>query len=159
MTASTPTSESAALTRSRRPAPGSRYSGNSAGPSSSRASIAGTAIRNTDPHQKRSSSAPPSTGPTAVPAENTAAHTPMARPRCLGSTNMCRIRARVEGSRVAPATPSRARVAMSIPALLAKAAITDATPNVAAPASSRRRRPIRSPSVPIVINEPATRKP
>ena len=35
----------------------------------------------------------------------------------------------------------------------------DATANAAAPISSSRRRPIRSPSVPMVISDPATRKP
>ena len=72
---------------------------------------------------------------------------------------MLRISDRVDGARVAPATPSRARVAMSISALVEKAASTEATPNAAAPISSSRRRPIRSPSVPMVISEPATRKP
>ena len=55
--------------------------------------------------------------------------------------------------------PSSARVAISISALVENAASTDATPNAAAPISSSRRRPMRSPSVPIVISEPATRKP
>ena len=65
----------------------------------------------------------------------------------------------VDGASVAPATPSSARMAMSISALLENAATTEATPNAAAPIRSSRRRPIRSPSVPIVINDPATRKP
>ena len=72
---------------------------------------------------------------------------------------MLRISDRVDGARVAPATPSRARVAISISALVEKAASTEATPNAAAPISSSRRRPIRSPSVPMVISEPATRNP
>ena len=72
---------------------------------------------------------------------------------------MFRINERVEGAIVAPATPSRARAAISISALLEYAAITDATPKAAAPISSNRRRPMRSPSVPIVIKEPATRNP
>ena len=72
---------------------------------------------------------------------------------------MLRISDRVEGASVAPATPSSARVAISISALVENAASTEATPNAAAPISSSRRRPIRSPSVPIVISEPATRNP
>jgi len=72
---------------------------------------------------------------------------------------MLRIRDRVEGARVAPAIPSRARATISISALEEKAASTDATPNAAAPIINSRRRPMRSPSVPIVISEPATRKP
>ena len=62
----------------------------------------------------------------------------------------------VEGMIVAPATPSRARATISISGLEAYAATTDATPNAAAPISSSRRRPIRSPSVPIVTRKPAS---
>ena len=72
---------------------------------------------------------------------------------------MLRIRDRVDGASVAPATPSSARVAMSISALRENAASTDAAPNAAAPIMSSRRRPMRSPRVPMVISEPATRKP
>jgi hypothetical protein len=83
----------------------------------------------------------------------------MAKVRCAGSANMLRIRDRVEGARVAPAMPSTARIAISIAALVENAASTEATPNAAAPIKSSRRRPIRSPSVPIVINKPATMNP
>ena len=76
-----------------------------------------------------------------------------------GSRNMLRISDSVDGARVAPAMPSSARVAISIPALVENAASTDATPNAAAPISSRRRRPIRSPRVPIVISEPGDQEP
>jgi hypothetical protein len=72
---------------------------------------------------------------------------------------MLRMSESVDGASVAPATPSNARVAISISALFENAAITDAPPKAAAPISSRRRRPILSPSVPIVISDPATRKP
>ena len=72
---------------------------------------------------------------------------------------MLRIRDSVDGARVAPATPSSARVAISISALVENAASTEATPKAAAPISSSRRRPMRSPRVPMVISEPATRKP
>ncbi len=72
---------------------------------------------------------------------------------------MLRIRESVEGASVAPAIPSSARAAISISALVESAASTEAAPNAAAPISSNRRRPIRSPSVPIVISNPATRKP
>ncbi len=83
----------------------------------------------------------------------------MATVRWAGSRNMLRIRERVDGASVAPAIPSSARVAMSISALIAKAASTEATPNAAAPMSSSRRRPIRSPRVPMVISDPATMNP
>ena len=58
---------------------------------------------------------------------------------------MFRMSDRVEGATVAPASPSTARLAMSISAVLAKAAITEAIPKAAAPISKRRRRPMRSP--------------
>ena len=83
----------------------------------------------------------------------------MATVRCPACKNMLRIRDRVDGARVAPAIPSNARVAMSIWALLENAASTEATPNAAAPIRSSRRRPIRSPSVPMVISDPAIRNP
>ena len=72
---------------------------------------------------------------------------------------MLRISDRVDGARVAPATPSRARAAISISALVENAASTEATPKPAAPISSSRRRPIRSPRVPMVISDPATMNP
>ena len=55
--------------------------------------------------------------------------------------------------------PSRARAPISISALVEKAASSDATPNAPAPIKSMRRRPIQSPSVPILTSEPASRKP
>jgi hypothetical protein len=78
---------------------------------------------------------------------------------CFGSWNMLRIKDMVEGATVAPAIPSKARVAISISALVENAASTDATPKAAAPIRSSRRRPKRSPSVPMVSSEPATRNP
>ena len=159
MTASTAANDSAALTRSSRPASGSRYSGSVIGPSTTTRSITGTASKNTEPHQNHSSSTPPSNGPTAPPAEKLEIHTPTASVRCRGSANMLRISDRVDGASVAPATPSTARAAISCSALREDAASTEAMPNAAAPASSSRRRPIRSPRVPIVTSSPATRKP
>jgi len=72
---------------------------------------------------------------------------------------MFRISESVEGAMVAPASPRSARVRISISALRENAASTDATPKKAAPMRSSFRRPIRSPSVPIVIRDPATKKP
>ena len=85
--------------------------------------------------------------------------TPIANVRCAGSSNMVRISDSVDGASVAPATPSSAREAISVSGVVENAASSEATPNAAAPISSSRRRPIRSPSVPIVISRPATRKP
>jgi hypothetical protein len=82
----------------------------------------------------------------------------MAAVRCRGSVNMLRISDRVDGARVAAATPSRARAPMSIPTLVENAASTEQTPNATAPASSSRR-PMRSPRVPMVTSYPASRNP
>lgn len=83
----------------------------------------------------------------------------MADVRCAGSRNIVLIRARVDGMSVAPATPSRARAAMSVSAVGANAASRDATANAAPPANSSRLRPMRSPTAPIVTRKPAMRKP
>ena len=159
MTDRTASTDMAALTRSSRPAAGSRYSGRTRGPSSSRAAITGRASRNTDPHQKNSSIAPPSTGPMALPAEKAPIQNPIAIERCLGSWNMWKISDRVEGARVAPAIPSSARLTISHSAVGENAASTDTSPKAVAPIMSSRRRPMRSPRVPMVISDPATKKP
>ena len=135
------------------------YSGRSRGPIASSSAITGTARRNTDPQWKLSSRTPPTSGPIAAPTEKLVTQIPIATVRCCSSSNMLRISESVEGASVAPATPSRAREAISISGLDEKAATTEAPPNAAAPISSSRRRPIRSPSVPIGIRNPATRKP
>jgi len=103
--------------------------------------------------------APPSTGPMADPAENAPIQNPMAIERSLGSWNMWKISDRVEGARVAPATPSRARLTISDSAVGENAAPSDTNPKAVAPISSSLRRPIRSPRVPMVISDPATKNP
>ena len=148
-----------ALTRSSRPARESRNSGSSSGPSTSSSAITGTASRNTEPHQNHSSSTPPSSGPIAPPTEKAVIHTEMATVRCRGSRNMLRISDRVEGATVAPASPSRARAAISIATLAAQAASSEVAPKAAAPISSSRRRPMRSPRVPMVTRDPAAMNP
>jgi hypothetical protein len=69
----------------------------------------------------------------ADPPEKLAAQNPIAIVRWRGSTNMFRIRDRVEGTRVAAATPRRARAAINIPALVESAATIDAMPTTSAP--------------------------
>ena len=125
----------------------------------SRSRTTGTASRNTDPHQKFASITPPTTGPATAPPMNPPVNTATAAARCFGSWNMWLISAKPDGASVAAATPISARAVISIPALLEKAASTDADPNAAAPDRSSRRRPSRSPSVPIVIRNPAIMKP
>ena len=72
---------------------------------------------------------------------------------------MKKIRESVDGASVAPAMPSSARLTISISALVENAATIETAPNAAAPIINRRRRPMRSPSVPIVTSAPATMKP
>jgi hypothetical protein len=121
--------------------------------------MTGTLIRKIAPHQKRSSSSPPTTGPTANPLVNAAVQTPIAALRCAPSANMPRSSASVDGASVAPPTPSSALASTSSSAFGAYAASTEAAPNAAAPVRSSRRRPMRSPSAPIVSRRPAIRKP
>jgi hypothetical protein len=59
----------------------------------------------------------------------------------------------------APATPMTARVTMIIQGATENAATAEATANTAAHRTISRRRPIRSPIVPIVIMVPPTMKP
>ena len=95
----------------------------------------------------------------AAPAEKLAIQTPIANVRSAGSRNMLVMSDSVDGDKVAAETPWSARAAISISALVEKAASTDVRPKAAAPMRSRRRRPMRSPSVPMVISEPASRNP
>ena len=95
----------------------------------------------------------------ALPAENAEIQTAIARARCPGSWNIVKISDSVEGASVAPAIPRSARLRISISELVENAASSEIAPNAAAPTSSSLRRPIRSPSVPIVTRKPATMNP
>ena len=59
----------------------------------------------------------------------------------------------------APATPITARVAMTIHGATENAATAEAAANTAEQTTMSRRRPIRSPSAPIVIIVPPTMNP
>jgi hypothetical protein len=67
--------------------------------------------------------------------------------------------ARVDGIRVAPATPRTARAAISCPALPAYAAPREVAEKPAAPISSSRRGPTRSATAPMATSRPASTKP
>ena len=133
-------------------------SGSSSRPATSASTITGTLIRKTEPHQKRSSSAPPTSGPSAAPAVAPADQIAMARARCARSANIDRTMESVDGINVAPARPSRARAAISTSGVEANAASTDAEPKPTVPIISSRLRPIRSARLPIVIRSPASTK-
>ena len=66
---------------------------------------------------------------------------------------------RVDGASVAAAIPRSARAVINIAALVENAAKTDAAPKATAPVKSSLRRPMWSPSVPIVMRLPAIRNP
>ena len=119
----------------------------------------GTLMRNTDPHQKRSRSAPPRIGPSETPSAPTPLAIPTAVVRSLASVKTLRVIERVDGMIVAPAIPSRARAAMSIAELVAYAVSAEVAANAAVPMRSSFLRPIRSPMPPIVTSSPASAKP
>lgn len=159
MTGRIASSDNTTLAGSILPAAGFLNSGSTFGPTTRRMTMTGTPIRNTEPHQKNSSSPPPMIGPSAVPPMKQPIQTPMAMDICLGFGNMAAMSAMVEGMIVDPATPSRARMTISISGLVEYAANIETTANAAAPIISSFLRPIRSPMFPIVMSRPATRKP
>jgi hypothetical protein len=91
---------------------GSRDSGTSTATSVTPATTMGTLIRKTEPHQKCSSSTPPSTGPIATARPTAPAQTPMARGRSRGSKTLAMIE-RVAGMTAAAPRPISARAAIS----------------------------------------------
>ncbi len=121
--------------------------------------ITGMPIRKTEPHQNRSSSRPPTSGPSALPTVSAPIQTAIAVVRWALSWNIVRMSESVEGISVAPATPSSARAAISSSGVGANAATAETAAKQPAPTSSSRRRPVRSPRVPIVSSSPAMRNP
>ena len=93
----------------------------------------GTFTRNTEPHQKWVSNAPPATGPMPTPSAETPAQTPIARARSLGDRNTFERMERVPGMMHAPPMPINDRVAMSTPAEGAKADKTEPVPKTTRP--------------------------
>ncbi|GAA3136210.1 hypothetical protein GCM10020001_068500 [Nonomuraea salmonea] len=154
-----PANDRPTLSRSSRPACGLRDSGSTSQPPTSTTAMTGTLIRNTEPHQKWSSSRPPTTGPIAKPAALMPLQMPIAAVRSPGSVNTFLMMDSVDGMMVAPATPSSARAAISSSGVGAYAVTTEAAPNAAAPISSSRLRPTRSPRLPMVTSRPARAKP
>lgn len=101
--------DSATPVRSSGPGFGSRDSGTSRGPSTSKGSRIGTATRNTEPQWKCCSSAPPTMGPSVEPAVKHEAQMAIASRRDDVSVKMLRISDSVDGISIAPKTPSAAR--------------------------------------------------
>ena len=131
-----------------------RARGATHGVATSAAGTTGTLMRKTDPHQKASSSSPPTIGPSAAATTEMAPHTATARLRSRTSSKPMRIRARVAGIMHAAPTARIARAAMGAPTAGAKAASSDAAPNTTRPMRNSRRWPYRSPSVPAPSSRP-----
>ena len=141
---------------SMRPGFGSRDSGSSHRAAGMKTAMSGMLMKKIDPQWKCSMRIPPRIGPSAAPPENIAAQVAMATRRSRSWAKMLRMSESVEGMRVAPKTPSSARARMSISAEVENAASRDAAPKPAAPMMSSRRRPSRSPRLPIATSSPAS---
>lgn len=115
-------------------------------------------MRKTEPQYQWFSITPLSTEPRAMPPVMAPDQMAMACPRWRSSWKRFRTRASVDGIRVAPPMPSRTRAAISNSALVAKPAPIEARPKALAPIRSSLRRPIRSPSEPIVMSRPERAK-
>jgi len=110
--------------------------------------------RNTEPHQKWLSSAPPTTGPTATPRPLDELQIAIARVR-FSSGVLCTMTDRVAGISSALPAPMTARATISQAGLVAKAPAPEAAPNSASPAMSVFRGPKRSASAPPAKSVPA----
>ena len=89
-----------------------------------------------------------------MPSPATAAQIPIAFGRSSAGKTFVRMDS-VEGMISAPPTPMRARLAMSMSASVASAEASEPLPNTTSPATSARRRPKRSPRLPMVSSRPA----
>ena len=97
---------------------------------------------------------PPSTGPSATAAPTAPAQAPMALPRSCGGKTTVMI-ARVVGRTAAPPTPMRARNAISMPGVVAKAQAVDAMTKMTRPIIRTFLRPYLSPRMPQVNSSDA----
>ncbi len=106
-------------------------------------------MRNTQRHEATSTSHPPSSGPIAVATPPRPDQAPMARARSSVANDACRI-ARLPGVSSAAPTPCTARAAMRVSTFGAIPHSSEASANQATPTTKTRRRPNRSPSVPLI---------
>ena len=110
------------------------------------------------PPEVRRATAPPTTGPITAPPMKHANQMPMAALRCRASRNMVLISDSVDGAMVAPAMPEGAAGDDQHRRRVEYAATIEAMPKPAAPIISSSPRPMRSPSVPMVIMKPDSMK-
>ena len=100
--------------------------------------VSGTLIRKTEPHQKWSSSSPPTIGPTAMATPTAEAQMPMARGRSRGSNTLVMMDS-VCGMTAAPPRPIAARAQISWSGVCAYEDTSEDRPNRAMPMISIRR--------------------
>ena len=105
------------------------------------ATSSGTLIQNTDDHEKLRISAPPTMGPSAMPAPLAAVHAAIALARSRGSPNTLTRIDSVVGMMRAPPMPMTQRPAISAVVEPAVAAMIEPARNAARPARSACRRP------------------
>ena len=115
----------------------------------------GTFTRNTEPHQKDSSSVPPRIGPRADPTTDRLPQIAIAKFRSRSTVKYVRISARVAGIIAAAPTASTARAPISTSGDGANAASRDANPKITRPTTNIRVWPMRSPRVPLPSSRPA----
>ena len=136
-------------------AAGSRESGTRCRAPTRAAPRSGTLIQKTDDQEKLRMSAPPTMGPTAMPAPLAAVHTAIALARSRGSPKTLTRIERVVGMISAPPSPMTPRATMRVDVEGARAAPTEPARKVASPAIRAWRRPKRSPRLPAVSSMPA----
>ena len=119
----------------------------SAGRGRRRARPIGT-LMNIVQRQSISVRAPPRMRPTAAPAPDIAAYTPMARLRAGPAGKVVVIRARAVGEARAAPTPCRARAPSSMPSVWARPPRREAPAKTSTPVMKTLRRPNRSPRRP-----------
>ena len=90
----------------------------------------------------------------AMPIPATAAQIPIAFGRSSAGKTLVRIE-RVDGMISAPPIPISARLAISVSALPASAESSEPAPKTPSPTTSARRRPKRSPRLPMISSRPA----
>jgi hypothetical protein len=122
-------------------------SGISSATATSASTTTGTLIRKTEPHQKLSSSQPPSSGPTGKAMNVAPMMTAMARARSSGA-NRTGSTAIDIGMITAAPRPRTARAAISSAGDPANAHAAELAPNATSAISSIFLRPSRSPSSP-----------
>jgi sugar (pentulose or hexulose) kinase len=120
--------------------------------------ITGTPMRKTEPHQKWSSSTPPTNGAIAMPPRKTVIITPIAWIRAFSSVKSPPSRAMDAGRIADPARPITPRATMTSSGVVANAPNPEATAKIAAQTRIIRRRPTRSAMAPVVSMAPATMK-